>query len=267
MTKLITFLFLFFFVSSQAQKEYVLESEFLSKKDTVWAFIPENVKDENKFPTIILLHGYSGNYRQWDKLLNLQKMADEYGFIFVCPDGLYNSWYIDVPNNAGQRYESYFFNTLFPWMINELPVDQDRLFIDGLSMGGHGAIRFFLQRPHLFKAAGSTSGVLDLRCSGLRKTDLKKKLGAYNANVWKDYTAIGQIGKQNIGNTPMIIDCGLQDHLLDCNRDFVKVGRKAGYNITYIEKNGKHNGKYWKNTFYLHLAFYSKVLDTKRNSK
>ncbi len=251
---------LFIFCTGTAQKQWVLASKHLAKQDTVWLFCPENKKEKQLWPTIILLNGYGGNHKQWDSLLDLQKMADEYGFAFICPDGLIDSWYFNSRNKQGSNYESFFFEDLLPTLLKDFPVDPDNLFIDGLSMGGHGAIRFFLKKPHLFKAAGSTSGVLDLKCSGLRNTNLKKHLGTYNRSTWNSYTAIGNLRRCTTRKKPLIIDCGRQDHLISCNRSFVKEALGLGYNITYIEQEGKHNRKYWKENFYLHLAFYKKLV-------
>lgn len=249
--------------ATYAQKQWVLQSRFLAKQDTVLTFIPEG-EQETKYPTVILLHGYGANYKQWNKIADLQTLANRYQMILVCPDGLRNSWYIDVPNKQQQHYEQFFFTDFIPSIFRELPAEASQLFITGYSMGGHGAIRFFLRKPNLFTAAASSSGVLDLKCSGFRKTDLKQKLGVYDSQKWSLYTAIGQISTKKQIHKPIFIDCGLQDHLLPCNREFVTAARKAKLDVSYLERNGKHNGAYWQKAIHLHLAFFSETLKRKK---
>jgi putative tributyrin esterase len=47
-----------------------------------------------------------------------------------------------------------------PEMYKRYDLNPETTFIDGLSMGGHGAINVFIDNYDKFKAAGSLSGVL-----------------------------------------------------------------------------------------------------------
>src|SRR6476469_2927892 len=55
-------------------------------------------KLKKKLPVVFLLHGYSGNYRQWFSLApQLMDKVDELQLLLVCPDGGFSSWWLDSP--------------------------------------------------------------------------------------------------------------------------------------------------------------------------
>lgn len=89
------------------QKQIVIKSEYLNAPDTVWIFSPNDYDSKEAVPVIFLLHGWSGNYHQWDDIINCQEYANDYGTIIVCPDGLYDSWYLNSPVVSENQYESF----------------------------------------------------------------------------------------------------------------------------------------------------------------
>ncbi|RYD69856.1 MAG: esterase, partial [Sphingobacteriales bacterium] len=128
------------FFSSFAQKQVLFTSKNLPVADTVWVFTPKNITKKDKVPAVFLLHGFGGNYKQWNNIMDAQKYADEYGYILICPDGLIKSWYLNSPVKADWQYENFFFDELLPKIKKDYPVDTANIFITGLSMGGHGAL-------------------------------------------------------------------------------------------------------------------------------
>jgi S-formylglutathione hydrolase FrmB len=50
------------------------------------------VNNERVFPTVYLLHGHSGNYRNWiTKVPQLKRYVDKYNLIIVTPHGDFSS--------------------------------------------------------------------------------------------------------------------------------------------------------------------------------
>ena len=39
--------------------------------------------------------------------------------------------------------------------------------------------------------------------------------------------------------------CGLQDHLLEANREYRNMFKKAGADLTYVEEDGGHEWDFW----------------------
>jgi pimeloyl-ACP methyl ester carboxylesterase len=69
-------------------------------------------RPKERFNVVYLLHGYSGNHRQWlNDAPQLLELADRYQFMIVCPDGGFSSWYFDSPRDSTMRYE---ISGLFP---------------------------------------------------------------------------------------------------------------------------------------------------------
>ena len=102
MKKLIFILFILItIISCESPKPNisVIESSFLPSGDSVLIVKPNNYKPANNYPLVILLHGWSGNYLQWNSIIELQEYANAYNFIIACPDGFYDSWYL---NNSSE---------------------------------------------------------------------------------------------------------------------------------------------------------------------
>lgn len=243
----------------QAQEQLVYKSKNLPRPDTTWVFTPKNAKKTEKLPVIFLLHGYSGNYKQWHDIMNAQKYADQYNFIIVCPDGLFSSWYLNSPAKTDWQFESFFFDELYPDIKKKYPVDDAHIFITGLSMGGHGALHLFIQRPELFASAGSTSGGIKLS-DGFGKFGLDELLGNPPANdeKWKTYSVYENIDKLKGNPKPIIFDCGSDDFFYVSNNQLKAKCDLLKLNATYVSQPGTHNKAYWAKSIQQQFEFFKK---------
>ena len=247
-----------------AQDTLVLHSEFLPANDTVLVFTPKDYNPKDSiYPVIYMLHGYGGNYSQMNKLLHLQDYANEYNFIIVCPDGLFDSWYIDSPVRRKSQWETFFFTDLYPGIKKDYATDTSNIFITGLSMGGHGAMYLFLRHSKKFKAAASSSGVLDLNYSALKYSSLSNMLGEYNSSisVFNEYSTINQLDSIKFTDKAIFVDCGNKDHLLEANNKFNEACMDRWIQITYMNMQGRHNAQYWKTSFPWHFEFFEKQIE------
>ena len=155
----------FFILSAQAAVVDTIHvrSDAMNKDIQTVIITPGNGK--KAAPVIYLLHGYGGNAKTWIGLKpNLPEIADQYGIMFVCPDGK-NSWYWDSPVDPSYRYETFVSKELVNYIDANYPTLKDRKgrAITGLSMGGHGAMWISFRHKDIFGAAGSTSGGVDIR--------------------------------------------------------------------------------------------------------
>lgn len=253
--------FLLLALSASAQDQLVYQSKNLSKPDTTWVFTPKNYKKAKELPVIFLLHGYSGNYKQWHHIMNAQKYADDYGFIIVCPDGLFSSWYLNSPAKADWQFENFFFDELFPDIKQKYKVDEKNIFISGLSMGGHGAFYLFIKRPDLFTAAGSTSGGIRL-ADGFGKFGLGDLLGnpPPDSELWKKYSVYENIGQLKGNPKPLIFDCGSSDMFYASNNLLKQKCDELKLNATYISQPGGHNKAYWAKSIQQQFQFFSQII-------
>lgn len=258
--KTAAFLLLFFVCGFQpkAQDTLVFQKKYLPKNDTVKIVTPADYAPADAYPAVFLLHGWSQNYRVWDKVFDAQQIADCYNFILIFPDGLYDSWYMNSPVNPKQQYARFFFDDLLPAMHQNYSIDSSLIFLSGYSMGGHGALWLFFEHPELFRSAASSSGVMDLNASSLKESSLPKLLGDYETNRkrFDQYSVINRLHKIQQTDKIFWFDCGTNDHLYQANRRFREKCDKLGIKAISVVQPGKHHRSYWKKAFLMHFEFF-----------
>jgi len=249
-------------------------SVFASKIDTLKIFsesmqktipniiiTPDFHKNQEKFPVLYLLHGAYGNYTNWlSKVPELQKYADRYQMMIVCPDGNPFSWYFDSPIDSTFRYESYISKELVSAIdkkYNTISSKKGRA-ITGLSMGGHGAFYLAFKHPEIFGAAGSMSGGMNLEKFSTN-WKIAKQLGDYKeySENWKNNTIINMVYLIRGKNTALIFDCGIDDFFYEVNKELHKKLLQNKILHDYSERPGKHDWNYWKNAIKYHLVFFN----------
>ncbi|WP_207422850.1 alpha/beta hydrolase [Desertivirga brevis] len=237
-----------------------LKSKYLLATDTVLLFKPEGYNQKDKYPVVFFLHGHSGNYRSYSTFSDLQEYADKYSCIIVCPDGLEKSWYIDTPGKQGKKFERFFMEELLPELGNRYQIDSSKFFISGFSMGGFGAMYLFIKYNSVFKSAGSTSGVLNLRFSGFKTTTLAELLGPYSDTntAFDSYSPVNMLEQLKGTEKQIIFDCGTEDYLYPANQQFRAQCDKYKIKAKYTVQPGLHNTDYWKITIKDHMDFFSK---------
>lgn len=262
MKLLFTSVLLYFCLTALAQDQLVYQSKNLPKPDTTWVFKPKNYQQKDKLPVLFLLHGYSGNYKQWHNIMDAQKYADDYGFIIVCPDGLFSSWYLNSPVKKDMQFETFFFEELFPNIKSTYKVDVNNVFISGLSMGGHGALYLFIKHQELFKSAGSTSGGIKL-IDGFGKYGLGDILGnpAADSELWQQYSVTNMIDQLKGNKKPFIFDCGAEDSFYQSNNELKQKCDKLKLNATYISQPGAHNKAYWAKSIKQQFTFFKALVE------
>lgn len=219
-------------------------------------------KKKNSFPVVYLLHGYSGNYSNWiGKVPELNKYADDYQMLIVCPDGAYSSWYFDSPVDSTYRYETHIATEVVNFIDKNYRTiaDKNHRAITGLSMGGHGALFIALRHPGIFGAAGSMSGGVDLQESKNR-FDIMKRIGdtVLQAKAWHDMAVINLVENYTNTGVKMIFDCGNKDIFIDGNRKLHQKMLLLKIPHEYIERPGEHNWQYWSNAIPFQLLFFQR---------
>ncbi len=228
--------------------------------------VPEAaLSEDQRFPAVYLLHGWSGNYTNWPSKVDLSTYADQFGFIIVCPEGGYAGWYMDSPITPKLRYESFIVTDVVSYIDRHYPTIQDRHYraICGLSMGGHGALYLLITHPNVFGAAGSMSGVLELDQSTARYS-IAKILGDYQhfPDRWKSHSVLYLVQRLPQSDTAILIDCGVDDRFIASNRKVHQRLLHMGYPHTYIERPGGHTWEYWIHALPYHFLFFQQYFQT-----
>ncbi|MCE7058003.1 esterase family protein [Algoriphagus sp. AGSA1] len=228
-------------------------------------------------PTLYLLHGGSGAFSDWHHKVTetglVNRMAEEYNLIIVTPGVGPSSYYFDSPVMDSVQYETYITAELIPYIdktYKTLNRKESRA-ITGLSMGGHGAIMLSAKHPELFIAATSMSGVMNIDTrlwkvpadfSKLRQSQQKEMLGedlVYDA-PFSTYTAVGLVDKMRENGIALYMDCGVEDFLLETNRQMHQLLLENGTPHDYTERPGAHTWEYWTDALPFHLLFVEKHL-------
>ena len=240
-------------------------------------YVKAKKRDTQPFPVLYLLHGGSGSFRDWltktpDKTL-LQRLADQYNIIIVTPEGDPRSYYFDSPNVKTSQFETFISKELIERIDNTYRTVRDRKgrLIAGLSMGGHGAMFISSRHPELYAAAGSMSGVMNINTATWkidpafaksRADNFTELLGPAQAGdtPYPGYTMVTLTDKLKANNLPLIYDVGVDDFLIETNRDLHHrlVENKTPHE--YIERPGAHTWEYWANALPYQLLFFSKIL-------
>jgi hypothetical protein len=123
-------------------------------------FKPENAG--SRWPVIYFLHGYTGYETAdvWNSQFYFKKAAvDSFPeVIMVFPNGM-NEWYTDNANGK-LGIETYIIKELLPFIDQNFRTKPDCRGIVGFSMGGYGAVKYYLKYPELFNYAVSIDGSL-----------------------------------------------------------------------------------------------------------
>ncbi len=243
-----------------------IKTTFLDSPMKVCVVTPQTA-ESRRFPTVYLLNGYGGGYRDWLKNQpRIKELADSYGMIIVTPDGR-NSWYWDSPVNEGMQMESFFVKDLVPYIDTHYPTVAvaGKRAISGLSMGGHGAMWLAMRHPDIWGNAGTMSGGVDIRPFP-KNWSMAKNLGATieeDPELWEKMTVINLVPTLKPGELNLTIDCGIDDFFAGVNRNLHEALVNAGIAHDYTSRPGRHSWSYWNNSVLYHLLFFNEAFNKK----
>jgi putative tributyrin esterase len=235
---------------------------------------------ERRYPVLYLLHGWSGNYNTWSRYMPPVTIP-QYPWIVVMPDGG-NSWWVNwACSEGGQK------NHWEDSVIKDLMGHIDSTYrtiarregraIDGMSMGGYGALVIGLRHPDLFCSIASQAGALafartygqDLRAGRppfhpdrLTETPREEiKIAGFRSQaerwprgkIWETpeqcdahdpYQLVLRVPEDRLPH--IYFDGGTEDGFLPASQDLLKVLMEHKIPFTYAQSHGDHGGSYWR---------------------
>jgi len=247
---------------------FIRPSAARQKEVRFWAFLPQAEAPGERFPVLYLLHGATGDYRDWRLHAKgrLLELASRYGLVIVTPDGDPHSWYLDSPHETDSQLESYFFDELIPFVEegSGLPVvaGPDSRSIAGLSMGGHGALSLALRHPGTFRSASSMSGILDIT-SHPKSWQIADRLGPLEEQraEWEEHSVTQLLRSGAASDLPILFVCGDADRAawtenLALHEELTASGREHEWRAS----EAGHSWSYWTAELPEHVAFAAEFL-------
>lgn len=116
-------------------------------------YIPNPYDSGRAHPVVIHMHGFGGRlggFSPWQT-----DWADAKGWILISSDGRGNNNYDGIGEDDLFR--------ILDDIKARYRIDEDRIYLTGGSMGGHGAYRMPLRFPHIFTAGAPIAGWTDYR--------------------------------------------------------------------------------------------------------
>jgi S-formylglutathione hydrolase FrmB len=245
-------------ISALAQSKPIEDSLYTASLQHVTRFrvcLPSLDGGSGRYPVLLLLHGFSGNFRNWTDQANVQKYAGLDSVVIVTPDGD-NSWYVNSFTDTSARFEDAYVNELLPYVNRKYPVDDRFVGIAGMSMGGYGALTIGLRHPDRFRFIGAISASLDIPfgISDLGQNDRAGFRASLERAFGKDTAGWAAVTVQRIAahidtaRVPYIyLVNGIQDEFvlrLSLYRAFADILRGRGIRYEYHETPGRHTMSY-----------------------
>ncbi|MBI3857487.1 MAG: hypothetical protein HY293_17540, partial [Planctomycetes bacterium] len=116
--------------------------------------VPEGYDPAKPWPLLVTLHGTGGNGTQWIQTW-LRTAAARQKYVIAAPTTPRHTW--------SARQAHLYILTAVRELTDELNLDGDRVFIDGMSMGGGGAFRLAEHVPDRWAAIAPRCNVPDVR--------------------------------------------------------------------------------------------------------
>lgn len=280
MLHIFSLLFLFCLSAKAATVDTIqVHSSVMNKTLPAAVVLPDSYgKTKKEYPVLYLLHGGQGSFRDWltktpDKTL-LHRLADQYNIIIVTPEGGITSYYFDSPLQKESQFETFIAKEVVAKVENTYRVIKEKRgrIIAGLSMGGHGALYIAARHPDQYAAAGSMSGVMNIDTKTWKVPKAFAKSRAENfarllgppkdtLNPYADHTIVGMTDKLKAADVKLIFDVGVDDFLIEPNRDLHRRLLLNGTPHDYIERPGGHTWEYWQAALPYQMLFFASVLE------
>lgn len=234
-------------------------SELLIKACSMQIILPEGAKEP--YPVMYLLHGLSDDHTIWHRRTRIEWYVREMPLAVVMPDGG-RSFYCDAVD--GPAHESHIIKDVIGFVDSHFDTQAERSgrVINGLSMGGYGALKLGLKFPDMFCSIVSHSGGVAAGHNPFRDdlaAEMRLIYGENPTGGKDDLWAIAECIDRD--KLPAIrIDCGVDDFLLEDNRAFHKHLKNLNIPHEYEEFPGDHNWDFWDTHIQEALRFHARVL-------
>lgn len=178
------------------------------------------------YPVLYFLHGLGGNEQLlvtsggWNLVEDLWEQHHIGEFLIVTPDAD-TSFYINS-RDGHIRYEDFFIREFIPFIDRVYRVDVSRSSrgIEGISMGGYGALHLAFRHPELFVSVSANSAALmdklpDVKFVNPRQSTLLRLLRVFGTPpdpvFWQRNSPLTLARTAHLAGLRIYFDCGTED--------------------------------------------------------
>ncbi len=214
--------------------------------------MPASIPAGVRFPAVYLLHGGSGNFRDWTNYTDVARFAER-GLILVVPDAD-DSWYTNSAKRPHDRYEDYITQDLVADVETRFPAATGRASraILGISMGGFGAVKVALRHPELYAFVGGLSSALDAPGRPFSVARIgqyrhyRSIFGPVDSAIRRDNDPFVLASSADPAKMPyFFLTCGDTEGLLATNGSFADLLEKRHFAHEFHVVRGGHNWNQW----------------------
>ncbi|GAB2655173.1 alpha/beta hydrolase [Vibrio panuliri] len=237
-----------------------IDSDNTPENHKATVILPDGYSQDQRYPVVYVLHGWSGDYKVWHEKTKIAKQADIHNLIIVLPEGNYDKWYIDSPVKKRSNYQTYIGQEVVEYIDKHFrtKAEKTQRAITGLSMGGFGAFNIALNNLDTFGNIGSISGGFEPK--DFRYTwGLEEVFGDYDKypTNWDNRAIKNTAHKLIFKDINITIDCGIDDFFIDSNRELHVKLQQLELDHDYSERPGGHTWVYWDNAIQYQMLFFS----------
>ncbi|PWK75820.1 S-formylglutathione hydrolase FrmB [Mucilaginibacter oryzae] len=235
----------------------------LKGRGDICVYVPRGVSKTEILPIVILLHGAYGSAWSWAmgagvhiKVHELIEKGELPKMILAMPsDGLWGDGSGYLPH-SGLNFEKWIAEDVQMAVVENIAGARpdSPLFIAGASMGGFGALRIGAKYGYKFRAIAGLSSITSLPQI---KLFAGEPLKVYAQDVVDDEDVLATFKKYRDQLPPVRFDCGINDLLINYNRDLHKKLEKEKIPHIYEENPGVHEWSYWGKHILSTLKFFA----------
>ena len=246
--------------------------------------LPKDYETSNtRYPVLYLCHGLTSNLHEFEHI-GVPEYLNRFDMIVVTVD-VGNSWYVNWAESAEgthNNFADHVTQDVIGYVDSNYRTIAERSgrAINGISMGGFGAMSLGLSHPELFCSVGSHSGALKY-AAGLRKSVEKGEeawviwpqaltdtvtryrgidlegfssipdrtprgkifLTVDQVDAVDPFKLVLQIPKEKLPH--IYLDCGLEDDLIVAAKEFMQLLLDNDIPFQYGQSAGRHEEDYW----------------------
>jgi dienelactone hydrolase len=205
------------------------------------AYLPPGYTPDKKWPMVVILHGanfdnpsYVGWAGNWGIDARHNNAADIYHVIELEPMGRYNSFYRGMAEQDILR--------CITMAKDRFSVDDDRVYLGGISMGGAGTWGIGSRHPEIFAAISPNLGVFDYHVN----TPASEVATLSPRDLFFREAQSTLVQVESLLTTPIFVNHGDADPVIDVNqsRYAIRMLQRWGYDVRYWEHPGGGHGDF-----------------------